>query len=109
MKAKLKFNGKEVVIEDMIRASGLKKFTGLMFKDKEAKALLFEYKGVIHSFFCKPFLAIWLNQGKIVDYKLVQPNQLSVKLEKEFDSLIEIPFNNKYADVINFFIDDGKV
>ena len=111
MKAKLRFKGREILIEDIIKASGLKKFTGLMFKGKNAQALLFEFNGgrAIHSYFCQPFLAVWLSQGKIIDYKLVQPNAFSIKPDKEFDKLIEIPFNSKYANVINFFIEEGKL
>ena len=112
MKAKLKFKGKELIIEDIKKVSGLGKFTGLMFKGKNAQALLFEFpkgKQAIHSFFCEPFLAIWLDEGKIVDYKLIQPNQLSIKPQEDFDKLIEIPFNEKYSQLIGFFLERGKI
>jgi len=44
-----------------------KKFSGLMFR-KNSPPLLFpfskEKKLTIHSFFCKPFRAIWLDENK---------------------------------------------
>ena len=109
MKAKIKFKGKEIIIKDIEKASGFKKFSGLMFKSRDTNALLFEFakpgKWAIHSFFCKKFLAIWLNQGKIVDYKIINKALASIKPKKEFEKLIEIPINEKYADVISRFID----
>ena len=106
MKVKIKLKGKEVVIDDIKKASGIKKFSGLMFKGKQSCALLFSFnlpgKYSIHSFFCQPFLAIWLNEGKIVDYKMIGPNAV-IKPEKDFTQLIEIPLNEKYRDVVNLF------
>lgn len=112
MRAKLKFKGRRIEIKDMKKISGIEKYLGLMFKPKETQALLFEFsrgQKAIHSFFCKPFLAIWLLEGKIVDSRLISPFQLSIKPKKEFDKLIEIPFNNKYSHVIRLFIDEGKI
>lgn len=46
-----------------------KKFSGLMFR-KNSNPLLFPFKKEqnlsIHSFFCKPFKAIWLDEKKII-------------------------------------------
>ncbi len=46
-----------------------KKFSGLMFR-KNSKPLLFPFsnnkKLTIHSFFCKPFKAIWIDDKKQV-------------------------------------------
>lgn len=112
MKAKLKLHGKEVVISDIEKMKGIGNFTGLMFKPKEQNALLFEFgKGrrAIHSCFCKPFLAIWLLEGKIIDYRIIKPFCLSIIPKQDFDVLIEVPLNKKYADVVNFFIDGGKI
>jgi uncharacterized membrane protein (UPF0127 family) len=112
MRARLRYKGKEVTVEDIKRVSPIGKYAGLMFKPKETQALLFEFKkgrNSIHSFFCKPFLAIWLLEGRIVDFRIVKPNLPSIKPREDFDKLIEIPFNNKYSHVIGFFIDGGKV
>jgi uncharacterized membrane protein (UPF0127 family) len=112
MRAKLKFRGKEVLVEGIKKVSFIGKFSGLMFRSKNTRPLLFEFKKgkrAIHSFFCPIFLAIWLSDGKIVGFRLVKPFSLSVLPEKDFDKLIEIPFNNQYAHVVNFFIDGGKI
>ena len=108
MQAKLKINGKEAII-DMDEVSGIKNFTGLMF-NKNSNALLFEIKNkAIHSCFCQPFLAIWLLEGKIIDYKLIEPWKFSIKPEKDFDKLIEIPLNKKYEEIMDLFLKEGKI
>jgi uncharacterized membrane protein (UPF0127 family) len=46
--------------------------SGLMFKKKSPSLLFIQKKPVrhsIHSFFCKPFIAIWLLNDKIIDTK----------------------------------------
>ncbi|MFH1307417.1 MAG: DUF192 domain-containing protein [archaeon] len=110
MKAKLNFKGKEIVIENIKKCNSWEKFKGLMFTDKEdATALLFEFSKTgrqsIHSYFVRmPFIAIWLDSsGKIVEHKLVSPGNLSIKPEKEFSKLIEVPLNNKYQEVFDLF------
>lgn len=111
MKAKLKFKGKDVVIDNIKKVSSIGKLTGLMFR-KNSPALLFEFGSPgnysIHSYFCQPFLAIWLNQGKIVEYKLVAPNSI-IKPKNEFTQLIEIPFNDRYKEIFNFFFDTSEI
>ena len=110
MKARIKFNGKEIEIDDIVKCYSFKKFKGLMFTSKEkANALLFDFNGpckqAIHSLFVSyPFLAIWLNEGKISEFKLVSPNTAVVKPENEFTQLIEIPMNEKYKEVVNLFL-----
>lgn len=110
MKAKLNFNGKIIEIPDIIEVKGIKKYTGLMFKGKDTNALLFSFdnpgKHAIHSLFCKDFLAVWLNAGKIVDYQLVNSIQFSIKPSQDFTHLLEIPVNEKYASVISNFTDN---
>jgi len=108
MRAKLKLNGKEIEIPDIEKADGIKKYTGLMFKSTNTNALLFDFKNskqAIHSLFCPDFLAIWLNEGKIVDYKLITTSKFTIKPEKEFTHLLEIPVNDKYAEVISNFLE----
>lgn len=108
MKIKLKHNGKELIVEDVEKVSGMKYFTGLMFKGENTGALLFEMtNSAIHSFFCKPFLAVWFNEGKIVDFQLVSPNKSHIKPEKDFDMLLEVPFTPKYSAVVNSFLESS--
>ena len=108
MKAKINFNGKLIEIPDIIEVKGIKKYTGLMFKGKNTNALLFDFKEpgkkAIHSLFCNDFLAVWLNEGKIVDYKLINSIKLLIKPENEFTHLLEIPVNEKYSSIISNFI-----
>lgn len=74
------------------------KARGLMFK-KKSKPLLFVYdyktSEAIHSFFCLPFVAIWLDDEKIIDIKYVKPWRIYIKPSKKFDKLLEIPVGNK--------------
>ncbi|MEM3405753.1 MAG: hypothetical protein QW117_02130 [Candidatus Pacearchaeota archaeon] len=90
----------KIVILNVEKYSGIKKFIGLMFKKSPKKALLFEFSSPvnrkIHSFFCKPFLAVWLNiNNEIVEVKLI--NKLGIySPKKNFCKLLEIPLTKKY-------------
>ena len=69
-------NDKKKTIKANLRDTPLKKFTGLMFK-KSSPPLLFIFNKnktlSIHSLFCRPFKAIWLdekfNATKVIDVK----------------------------------------
>ncbi|MFH1452157.1 MAG: hypothetical protein ABIF88_03210 [archaeon] len=71
-----KIEDKNYLIEAKIVDTPLKKFFGLMFK-KNSPPLLFTFNKeknlYIHSLFCKPFKAIWLDENmnaiKITDVK----------------------------------------
>ena len=71
----------------------LEKFSGLMFKSK-SPVLLFifnkEKKLSIHSFFCKPFRVIWLDENKRVT-KIIDVNQWKINLSGKGKYLLEIP------------------
>ena len=58
-------NNKKKTIEVEVCDNIWKKFSGLMFR-KNSPPLLFPFRKeknlVIHSFFCKPFKAIWLDE-----------------------------------------------
>lgn len=94
-----------MVLEEIIYYIGKKKnkvkvkrvsvfSTGLMFR-KNSPALLFSLSKQrnfsIHSFFCKPFRAIWLDENfkanKIVDVK-----NWNFKIKGKGKYLLEIPF-----------------
>ncbi|MBS3074046.1 DUF192 domain-containing protein [Candidatus Pacearchaeota archaeon] len=113
--ANLKISGHIIHIKDINKCSGFSKIKGLMFSRKEkANALLFEFsedtKRSIHSLFCPPFMAIWLNENnKIVEYKIISSNRFSVRPEKLFRKLIEVPLNSKYSPVVEFLLERGKV
>jgi uncharacterized membrane protein (UPF0127 family) len=63
---------KKEMIKVKVCKSPFSKFSGLMFK-KKSENLLFvfdkEKNLAIHSFFCRPFIAIWLDEKKIVTKK----------------------------------------
>jgi len=105
MRAKIKINNREILVEDIKRVSWLGKFTGLMFR-KNSPALLFEVKNRgIHSLFCKPFIAVWLLEGKVQEYRIIDSWKWFIAPEKEFDRLLEIPLNEKYQHLLEFFVD----
>ncbi len=82
------------------------KAKGLMFSRREnAEALLFEFSSQglwsIHSFFVfYPFLALWLRDNEVIDYKIVHPFSFSVLPRDPFHRLIEIPLNEKYRKLV---------
>ena len=84
------------------------KFSGLMFKTKNTKNLLFEFKKEtklpIHSFFVFfPFLAVWLDKkNKILDFKKINPFNPRIRPKKSFSRLIELPFNDKNKKIIKW-------
>jgi len=110
MRAKIKINGREITVEDIKKVSAVGKFTGLMFR-KHSPALLFKFsKGrkAIHSLFCYPFVAIWILEGKVVEYKIVDSWKFSITPEKDFDTLLEVPLNEKYIHLLDFFVDKNE-
>lgn len=82
------------------------KFRGLMFRNKNTEVLVFIFnkptKAPIHSFFCKEFISVWLDdKNKIVEIKKISSWKLSIRPRKEFMKLIEIPVNDKNMKIIN--------
>jgi len=92
------FKGKKFSLDVEECKTLFEKTKGLMFR-KKSKPLLFyfnkETREPIHSFFCKPFFAIWFNKNKIVDAKFVKSWKVSVKPLEKFDRLLEIPSSDK--------------
>ncbi len=92
-------------------SSTLSKTTGLIFK-KNSPPLLFKFKKPtktsIHSFFCKPFIAIWFLDNKIIGSKLIKPNQLSIKPKQSFTKLLEIPSNSEFFPKLLHFTDESR-
>lgn len=104
--SKIKIKGE--VIEAEVCNNILSRARGLMFRKNSAPLLFIFNKPTIqsiHSFFCKPFKAIWINKDRIIDEKIVKPFSLSVKPKGEFTHLVEIPLDNNNT---NPKILDGK-
>ena len=107
MKVKLNFKGRKIEF-NAEKAEGIKKYTGLMFKPLDTSALLFDFKSseqAIHSFFCPDFLAVWIKEGRIIDYKFITPNRPYIKPKEKFSQLLEIPINSEYSQIINIFLE----
>lgn len=98
MKFKFDFKNKKFNIDVEVCKNIFSQGLGLMFK-RESRALLFVFgkagKRAIHSFFCKPFIAVWFNGKKIVDVRVVDSWRFSIKPRKKFDKLLEVPFNRR--------------
>ena len=85
--------GKKKIIKVKLCDTILKKFLGLMFH-RESPPLLFifnkEKNLAIHSFFCKPFKAIWLDENKRAT-KVVEITNWKFNLSGRGKYLLEIP------------------
>tara|TARA_Y100000034_G_scaffold92745_1_gene112121 strand:- start:283 stop:627 length:345 start_codon:yes stop_codon:yes gene_type:complete len=107
----LKLKNKELTIPVKKLTNIFSHTQGLMFQ-KNPSNLLFIFKKpkeiAIHSYFCKPFIAIWLLDNKIQDIKIVEPNTFSVKPKHKFNKLLEIPNNNKEFKEIYKILDDAR-
>lgn len=103
VKVGFRLRGKEIVVE-ATEMAGLNKALGLMVYDE---VIFFRFpRGMrnIHSFFCKPFVAIWLCEGKVVEVRKINPWETSVSPSREFDTLIEIPINARNQGLVNFLL-----
>ena len=93
------FKGKKITIKDYSVCSNIfSQIRGLMFRSSNyKKPLLFVWqkkeKRAIHSFFCRKFLAIWFDNSRIIDVKIVRSYKYCVIPEEKFNMLLEIPFN----------------
>jgi len=91
-------DGKKKTVGVKICDSPIKKFIGLMFQ-KNSPPLLFIFNKnkvlSIHSFFCKPFRAIWLDDKfrstKVIDVKTWK---LNISGRGKFLLEISLPLNN---------------
>lgn len=86
---------KKKIIKAKICSSFFCKFTGLMFR-KSSPPLLFTFRKEknlsIHSFFCRPFTAIWLDKNMKVT-KIVDVKDWRLNLSGKGMYLLEIPKN----------------
>ncbi|MFH1238404.1 MAG: hypothetical protein V1491_03130 [archaeon] len=86
-------NGKKKNINVKNCDTLLKKFLGLMFK-KNSPPLLFVFNKTkilsIHSLFCKPFIAIWLDE-KMCSTKVVDVKNWKLNISGKGKYLLEIP------------------
>jgi len=86
-------DGKKKTINAKLCDTILKKFTGLMFRGKCPPLLFIFNKNktlTIHSFFCKPFRAIWLDE-KMQTTKIIDVKNWRLNISGKGKSLLEIP------------------
>lgn len=107
----IKNNSKKIKIKDIKKIPEFEKIIGMMFHSREnCPAMLFQFKKQtnipIHSLFVFfPFIAVWLdNKNNIVDIKKIKPFKLSIKSNKPFYKLLEIPLNKKYSKEIKIIL-----
>jgi uncharacterized membrane protein (UPF0127 family) len=97
-KIKFKTREKEFIVEAKVCDNFWSKLSGLMFRRKSLP-LLFVFKNhgmyAIHSWFCKKFLAVWLDDQGVVDIKLVRPWRSYVVPKMEFNKLLEVIIDDK--------------
>lgn len=86
------------------------KFSGLIFRSKNTKNLLFEFHpsepSTIHSFFVFfPFLALWLDEkNNIFEWHLVKPFTPAITPKKHPSKLVEIPLNEKNHQIVELLV-----
>lgn len=104
------------IVDYNVAGNMLQRARGIMFYKKNFKPLIFIFsrasvlQSTIHSFFCPPFDAVFLNENKeIIDlYEKVLPFKLSISPIKPAKYLIEAPEgfisknNLKKGDFIEF-------
>jgi len=109
MKFKFTYKKKNFELEVEEYRTIFSKFRGLMF-GKNSKPLLFVFgkptRQAIHSFFCKPFIAVWFNGINIVDVKSVNKWVFWIQPKGKFDKLLEIPSESSFFKI---FLDEAKV
>ncbi|MDD5417196.1 MAG: hypothetical protein PHU12_04445 [Candidatus Aenigmarchaeota archaeon] len=80
----------------MKEAKGFNRYIGLMFKGSDSEPLLFrlnKFERTIHSFFCPPFEAKWLDANKkIIRTEKIKPFRLYIRAPVEAVWLIETPY-----------------
>lgn len=105
------FKNNQHISLDVVKIGFLRKGFGLMFRTKNTKNLLFDFrkdgKVGIHSWFVFfPFLIVWLNkENKVVGTEIVKPFRNFVSSKKIFRKFIEVPINSKNQEIMDFFDD----
>ncbi len=97
------------------KVSFVGKVTGLMFRTRNTKNLLFEFKKEVsypfHSIYVFfPFLIIWLDEkNSVVDFRISNPFMIRIKSKKPYTKVIEVPLNSKNSKIVDFFVGKRKI
>ncbi len=113
---RLSHKGKNISVP--VKKTGFfRKGLGLTFRTKNTDNLLFDFgkyvtwQGTLTSFFVFfPFLALWLDKNnKVVDFRIVKPFIFSIKQNRKFYKIVEIPLNNRNLSIIRKFIASSEL
>ena len=108
---KVNLGGEEIEIP-VKKLSLLGQLRGLMFSRREkAKALLFNYKGAIHSFFVfYKFIILWLDEkNNVLEYQIIRPFKFHINSKEKYSKFIEIPINRRYNPINRLLVGiDGE-
>lgn len=100
MDVKINYKNKNIKIKNLTECKSIFSRTrGLMFR-KKIIPLIFKFKRPvrlgIHSLFVfNKFVAIWIKNNKVIDVKIIKPWKPFIKINKEFDTLIELPIEER--------------
>ena len=90
-------------------------FTGLMFKSRETKNLLFDFAEdtqiLLHSWFVFfNFYVLWLDEkNKVIEFKEIRPFTTIISCRSKFRKIVEIPINKENRKIINFLVGKRKI
>src|SRR3989344_4382742 len=85
---------------EAVKTGFFRRGLGLMFRTSRTKNLLFNISSESASrlltawFVFFPFLVLWINGNKVVDFRFVQPFEAFIDTTKGFSSIIELPLNS---------------
>ena len=96
---------------DAEKCEGAKQGLGLMFKPKDTKPLLFDFKkptnmALTSLFVFFPFVAVWLDgKNNALAVEKIWPFRLVIQSPKGFVRLLEIPINGKHHKKLASIVD----
>jgi len=88
---------------------------GLMFRTKNTKPCLFEFNKpqrfrLTSLFVFFDFIVLWLNEhNEVTDMRKINPFTFSISTKKEFSSIVEIPINDKYRNLVRILVGNRKI
>ena len=111
-KIKLTYKGKKFELN--LKVCGKWNF-GLILRTRKTKPLLFDFKKMTNAqmsslwvFF--PFVIVWLDdKDKIIEARIIEPFTFTVRQEKKFKKLIEIPINSKNREIAEILVGKAKI
>lgn len=97
------------------KVNSITMFTGLMFKSRETKNLLFDFAGdtqiSLHSWFVFfDFYVLWLDKkNKVIEIRRISPFTTMISCRRKFRKIVEIPVNNRNKKILDFLVGKRKI